>query len=91
MKRSVRKFTGSFEQLREIVAASGVCGAWEKMPNGYVRFVCRTGAILNWWPSTGSFNLQGPGNVASELEQALRWAVEALRGSGGRLPSPGGK
>ena len=79
MIRPTRKFTGSFKQLNGIVAASGVSGVWQEMPAGYVRFVCETDGILNWWPSTGTLTFQGPAAAASQLEHALGDAWDRIR------------
>ncbi len=38
-----------------------------------------SGAVLNWWPSTGTLQLQGPAEARSALEAALS---EALRDDG---------
>lgn len=85
MSHRVCKFSGSFPQLCALVTAAALPGVWEKMPTGYVRFVCHTGALLNWWPSTGSVNFQGPRDAASQFEQALLIAVEQLPRSARQL------
>lgn len=64
-------FPGTIEQLREIVALTGVPGEWEWMRASYWRYRCDDGAILNWWPSTGTFNFQGPAAAAN----AFKWAL----------------
>jgi hypothetical protein len=45
------------------------------MPTGYWRFVGCSGALLNFWPQTGTINFQGPKAAAAELEQALAAVV----------------
>lgn len=69
--RRQRHFSGPFEQLRGILGLTKAVGDWQSMPAGYWRFVCRDGAILNWWPSTGTFNFQGPAAATNALERAL--------------------
>ena len=90
MKGVVRSFKGTFEQLEWIISAAGVPGEWETMPAGYFRFVCRTGAILNWWPSTGTVNFQGPCEPSSDLELALRRVAKKLPGTSSHVPRLGG-
>lgn len=64
-------FRGTLEQLQYLVALTEVLGAWEWMATGYWCYRCRSGAILNWWPSTGTINFQGPAQQAAELRYAL--------------------
>lgn len=70
-----RRFRGSIDQLAFAVSKTGLAGEWEAMPTGYWRFVCKSGALLNFWPQTGSFNFQGPKGAAAELENALAAVV----------------
>lgn len=72
MKKLAPKFVGPLEALQEHVAESGFSGFWESMPAGYWRYVCQTGAILNWWPSTKTINFQGRAEAAGELRMALQ-------------------
>jgi hypothetical protein len=54
------KFRGSFYDLRDIVMRCGVFGEWNfHKKSKFCRFQTATGAILNWWPSTGTINFQG--------------------------------
>jgi hypothetical protein len=79
-------FTGSFDQLCQVVSATGALGHWEPMPNDYFRFVCKSGAIFNWWPSTGTFNFQGPPDAAAQFKSVLAETVDRLfRATPGRL------
>lgn len=52
-------YHGDLTYLMEIVQLTKVPGQWEKM-HDYWRYRCDNGAIFNWWPSTGTFNFQGP-------------------------------
>lgn len=70
-----RRFPGSLEQLQWIVRLSAVAGDWQFMPAGYWRFVSHDGAILNWWPTTGTFNFQGPPAAKAALELAIAKAI----------------
>jgi hypothetical protein len=54
------RFTGSLEDLQNIVARCAIPGDWQlhtKSP--FYRFRASTGAILNWWPTTKALNFQG--------------------------------
>ena len=55
-----KSFSGSLQQLQHIVALTQWPGMWEYMPADYWRFICDDGAILNYWPRTGTINFQGP-------------------------------
>ena len=66
----LRKFRGSFVELQELVAATGIDGEWvEQGPHKQYR--TDNGAILNFWSSTGTVNFQGPPSAAQELEAAI--------------------
>lgn len=67
-----------------MVAATKVPGKWHKMANGYRRFDCKDGAILNWWPSTGTINFQGPTEKADAFRKALRRSASRVGGSLGQ-------
>ena len=75
MARRGNRFLGSLDQLRAIVAMTGVPGAWERMPTGHWRFRCLEGAILNWWPTTKTFNFQGPAGAKVRFEHAIAVVV----------------
>jgi hypothetical protein len=54
------KFKGSLEELRKIIARCGISGDWQlHTKSNYHRFRADTGAILNWWSTTGAMNFQG--------------------------------
>ena len=64
------KFRGDFAQLETKVSALGYMGRWSE-DNGKKVFRSEDGAILNWWPSTGTLNVQGPKPARIKLEEAL--------------------
>jgi hypothetical protein len=54
------KFHGSLYDLQELVMRCAIPGEWNfHEKSRFYRFQAATGAILNWWPSTGTFNFQG--------------------------------
>jgi predicted nucleotide-binding protein len=66
------KFHGDLESLRAAVSASQFVGEWTEAGNKHC-FRAKTGAILNWWPSTGTLQFQG--GDAGALEAALSAAL----------------
>ena len=63
------KFQGSLEELQDIVLRSAIRGEWHfHKKSRFYRFQAATGAILNWWPKTGTINFQG---LDAELFEAL--------------------
>lgn len=74
-KRPRKRFAGSINQLQQVIRMTGVVGEWEYMPACYWRFVCRDGAILNWWPTTKTLNFQGPPAAKAALELAIAKAI----------------
>jgi hypothetical protein len=54
------KFRGSLDDLQNIVTRCAIPGRWElHKKSKFFRFQATTGAILNWWPTTGTMNFQG--------------------------------
>ncbi|WP_238916832.1 nucleotide-binding protein [Clostridium sp. YIM B02555] len=54
----MKKYKGSFEQLKQIVESTGINGQWDSANFGY-KFTSDDGAILNWYNTTGTINYQG--------------------------------
>ena len=79
---SSRRFLGTILQLQEIVAMTNLDGKWAPIPHGW-SYRCQSGALLNWWPTTGTINFQGSHGVAAEFEAAL---IEVIRGGGSPPP-----
>lgn len=69
------RFYGSFDELRAIVGATGISGRWEWMHVKYWRFRSDTSAILNFWPTTGTINFQGPHTAVDDLKVAVASVV----------------
>jgi hypothetical protein len=54
------KCYGSLKDLQEIVVRCATPGEWSfHRKSRFYRFEAKTGAILNWWPTTGTINFQG--------------------------------
>lgn len=79
MAKSQIKFCGTLSELMDAIARMGIAGTWEEMPTGYARCRCTNGAILNWWPRTGTINVQGRRDAQAELLTALTDGNALLR------------
>jgi hypothetical protein len=66
----MRKFRGSLEELEELVATTGIYGEWIERQQ-LKQYRADSGAVLNYWESTGTVNFQGPEQAAQELEAAV--------------------
>jgi hypothetical protein len=54
------KFQGSLDDLQDIAGRCAIPGEWSfHRKSRFYRFQAETGAILNWWPTTGTINFQG--------------------------------
>jgi hypothetical protein len=63
------KFRDSMDELQDIVIRCAIPGIWSfHKKSRFYRFQAATGAILNWWPNTGTINFQGHD---AELFEAL--------------------
>jgi hypothetical protein len=72
------KFTGTYKELRHEVKHIGVYGTWRDLGN-HKQFVANTGALLNWWQTTGTITFQGPGLAAAKFEAKLSRANGGVR------------
>jgi hypothetical protein len=65
-----RKFPGDFDDLRKVMSVIGIGGEWRKRENHH-QYRATTGAVLNWWKSTGTIMFQGQRSAAKDLEAAF--------------------
>lgn len=68
------KFRGTFDELRQALAACGIRGQWEEQPNGVfmLRCVCCFyGANLHWASGSKSVWCDGKAESKAELEKRL--------------------
>ena len=70
------KFRGDYVKLKKCVSRTGVTGQWRELKNGHKQFRTKTGAILNWWESSGTIQFQGR-DPGMKFEQAF---ISAARG-----------
>ena len=66
----MEKFHGEFSELETRVTALGYVGEWSQ-DNGKRIFRSKDGAILNWWASTGTLQVQGPKTPRAKLKEML--------------------
>src|SRR4029077_9907017 len=66
----MRKFRGRFKELQELVAGTGISGEWVESRQ-QIQYRTDSGAILNYWESTGTVNFQGSHDSAKELQAAM--------------------
>jgi hypothetical protein len=71
------KFPGDFESLQSVVMFTGIAGEWREGENHH-QYRAETGAVFNWWRSTGTVTFQGPEAAAANLKAAfLKVSAEA--------------
>lgn len=72
----MEKFRGEFSELKSLVFDLGCKGRWESNKDQKQKvFRSEDGAILNWWPSTGTLQVQGPGEARVKLAEAVTKAL----------------
>lgn len=88
------KFHGTYEELQGLVAAAGHDGTWSDAGNGQKQFRTKTGAVLNWWETSGTLQFQGQASVRDIFKAAVEPIIEqglsAAPGAPGR-PVPARK
>lgn len=74
------KYHGDFSSLKILVASAGYTGEWTGDDD---KKVCRSTdhSVLNWWPSTGTLQVQGPPEIKSTLETSLTCVLNGLSSS----------
>jgi hypothetical protein len=70
----VIKYYGSYEELQNLLALTGIGGVWRDLGN-QKQYVANTGAILNWWQSTKTVYFQGGPPATKEELKAAFFAV----------------
>ena len=73
----MERFHGEFNELEILISELGYQGQWEE-DNGKMVFRSEDKAILNWWSSTGSLQVQGPTTPRTKLEEAV---IQAISGN----------
>ena len=66
------KFSGTLEELKQVVADRGIEGEWAEISHGYQFKAKIGGARMNWFSKKGTVQYQGPAAAAKQLEEALR-------------------
>ncbi len=78
------KFAGTYAELQDKLFLTGIDGEWRNLGN-HKQFRADTGAILNWWQSTGTITFQGRGLVAEEFKAKLSRAIGGVKCKAGNL------
>ena len=81
------KYRGSFDELKVIVASTGINGEWSDDGSGKHVFRSRTGGMLNWWESKGTLSFQGTADAKKELEESIGPLLSCDIKVGSGLPS----
>ena len=68
------KYHGEFSELETLVAGLGYTGQWDD-DNGKKVFRSEDKAVLNWWPLTGTLQVQGPATPQTRLDEAMTRAL----------------
>ena len=76
------KFHGKLSELESLVDGLGYRGQWED-DNGKKAFRSEDKAVLNWWPSTGTLQIQGPATPKSKFEEAMTKALAGVPSASG--------
>lgn len=72
----MEKFRGGFDELKTLISGLGCKGEWAD-ENGKRVFRSEDDAILNWSPSTGTLQIQGPATPRKQLEVAVTKALSS--------------
>jgi len=65
------KFKGSINELKARVEAAGITGEWSDEGQGKHAFRTSYGALVNFWPRTGTIQFQGKESARAKMHAAL--------------------
>lgn len=65
------KWNKDVTALKERLDSFSIKGQWSEDPSGKHIFRGANKGVLNWWPSTGTVQIQGPAEVKVLLERSL--------------------
>jgi len=71
-------FRGNYRNLQQVIALTGIAGGWREGENRH-QYRATTGAVLNWWKSTGTITFQGPESATNDLKEAFVDARVAMQ------------
>ncbi|MFY9287653.1 MAG: nucleotide-binding protein [Alphaproteobacteria bacterium] len=71
------KFVGEPDEIKALIEESGVAGGWTDKEN-CLTFRTKTGDVLNWYPSTGTYNFQG--TKTPDFQAKITAAISAATG-----------
>jgi hypothetical protein len=82
------RFTGTYDGLRDKLAVLNGQGEWLDLNENQKQFRHTDGGILNWYPSTGTINFQGRGDVKVRLQTQVETALLGVSQVGARISMP---
>ena len=82
------RYTGEFEELKDNLSNLAGQGEWRDLNENQKQFRHNDGGILNWYPSTGTINFQGPGDGRAKLEAIVGEALGSGDANGITTPAP---
>lgn len=65
------RFTQGLAALQKVVNDLEVPGTWISLNENQWQFLASAGGVLNWYPSTGTVNFQGPSSGRNQLESRV--------------------
>lgn len=75
-----KKYRGTIEELKGLVERAEIPGDWDDDGQGKHSFRSKDAGVFNWWPSTGTLNVQGPAYAKARIEAALAVPAEGQAG-----------
>jgi len=71
------KFKGKLAELQALLASYGAKGDWKTPTSQQHQFRAEDGAMLNWWPSTGTVSFQGSPTEKETLEGVFNAVMDS--------------
>ncbi|MCU1264553.1 MAG: hypothetical protein JWM21_871 [Acidobacteria bacterium] len=65
------RFTENIDELKRLIELAGFAGTWTDLEQGKYVFRSTSGAVLSWWPSTGTVQIQGRDDATRSLKDAV--------------------
>jgi predicted nucleotide-binding protein len=65
------KFHGEVEEFKGLLSNAGIQGSWTSGDNGKLEFRTKDGAVMNWWPTRGTVQVQGQQAARDRLQSKV--------------------
>jgi hypothetical protein len=71
----------NFDEFRAFIQLLGFAGQWDDDTSSFHTFRTDSGGVINWWPSTGTIDVQGKKLARPVVRSAIATLLSLTRSS----------